>query len=103
MTREFTGWGRIAGYTRRIRAEEIQQWRYEQSDQPGQYLLESWHLEGEASAQNNSQGTNPNAKGEYELLAWVSYYGHWRVSAEGHATITLLAPPTNSIALWITI
>lgn len=86
-------WIRIAGNSQRIKNKlEPPHWRYEIEGETEQHLLLGWSLQGQATAKNNSQGTEPNAQGK-EFLAWVRYFGDIVVGDTDFATITLRNPP----------
>lgn len=93
-TKEYRGvWIRIAGNSLRIKSKlEPPHWRYEIEGESKQHLLLGWSLRGQATAQNNSQGTKTDAEGN-EFLAWVRYFGDVVIDDTDFATITLHNPP----------
>lgn len=87
-------WITIAGNSKRIKAgTPPPHWRCEIENEEGRQLLAGWTLRGQATPENNTQGTKPTAVGD-EFLAWVSYYGNISIHNQ-HATIDLLPPPAT--------
>lgn len=82
-------WITIAGSSKRIKEGTPPHWRCEIEGELGRFPLNGWMLQGEATKENNTQGTKPSAIGE-EFLAWISYYGNIVIGDDQHAVVTLL-------------
>lgn len=84
-------WIKVAGNSTRIKRATPPYWRCEVEGEGDQFLLKSWLIVGQATVENNSQDTNPSAKGN-EFFAWVAYYGDIAIDEDRNATITLQNP-----------
>lgn len=86
-------WIIIAGHSKRIKeGVPPPHWRCEIKGEEGRQPITGWTLRGEATNENNTQATNPAAKGD-AFLAWVSYFGDITIGDDGHVIIDLLQPP----------
>lgn len=102
MSRSFRGWGRVAGYTKAIRAgRQDQVWRYETATEPGTYyMIYGWRCDGVATGYNIVPGVDAHADGTDRLLAWIACYGDWQADEHGFLIIRLQDPDSANPNPW---
>lgn len=87
-------WVRVAGNSRRIRAEgDLFHWRCFIGNAPPEIPLRTYNVSGEADVRNVRPGTDPSSSNPLGLLAWIDFYGDVTVQ-NGIARITLKPVPT---------
>jgi hypothetical protein len=86
-------WVRIAGNSRRIRAEgDLFHWRCFIANAPPEIPLRTYRVSGEADGKNVLPGTDPSSSNPLGLLAWIDFYGDVTVQ-NGIARVTLKTAP----------